>query len=72
MILLSFSMFHNSFCFFHSCNKQLLFNFLGATSTPFNKEELNAILKFGAEELFKDDEDNDEDPVVSFFLFFFL
>ncbi|KAB7507969.1 Lymphoid-specific helicase, partial [Armadillidium nasatum] len=34
-----------------------------ATSTPFNKEELNAILKFGAEELFKDDEDNDEEPV---------
>lgn len=34
-------------------------------NNPFNKEDLNAILKFGAEELFKDDEENDEDPVVS-------
>ena len=33
-----------------------------ANSTPFNKEELNAILKFGAEELFKDDEDGDDEP----------
>ncbi|XP_050681248.1 chromodomain-helicase-DNA-binding protein 1 isoform X2 [Leptidea sinapis] len=32
-------------------------------NNPFNKEDLNAILKFGAEELFKDDEENDEDPV---------
>merc|ERR1712142_1042044 len=31
---------------------------------PFSKEELNAILKFGAEELFKEDEDKDgEEPV---------
>lgn len=36
-----------------------------STSTPFNKEELTAILKFGAEELFKDEEDGDEDPTVS-------
>lgn len=35
-------------------------------NNPFNKEDLNAILKFGAEELFKDDDENDEDPVVSF------
>ncbi|XP_060804786.1 chromodomain-helicase-DNA-binding protein 1 isoform X2 [Amyelois transitella] len=37
----------------------------GATTAnnPFNKEDLNAILKFGAEELFKDDDENDEDPV---------
>lgn len=34
-------------------------------NNPFNKEDLNAILKFGAEELFKDDDENDEDPVVS-------
>ena len=34
-----------------------------ANSTPFNKDELNAILKFGAEELFKDDEDGDDEPV---------
>ncbi|XP_024942865.1 chromodomain-helicase-DNA-binding protein 1 isoform X3 [Cephus cinctus] len=31
-------------------------------NTPFNKEDLNAILKFGAEELFKDEEDGDEEP----------
>lgn len=38
----------------------------GASSTtPFNKEDLTAILKFGAEELFKDEEDGDEDPTVS-------
>lgn len=35
------------------------------TTTPFNKEDLTAILKFGAEELFKDEEDGDEDPTVS-------
>ncbi|XP_042207777.1 chromodomain-helicase-DNA-binding protein 1-like isoform X5 [Homarus americanus] len=34
-----------------------------SNSNPFNREELNAILKFGAEELFKDDDDNDEEPV---------
>lgn len=34
-------------------------------NNPFNKEDLNAILKFGAEELFKDDDENDEEPVVS-------
>lgn len=39
-------------------------------NNPFNKEDLNAILKFGAEELFKDDEENDEDPVVSALIFF--
>lgn len=36
-----------------------------SANNPFNKEDLNAILKFGAEELFKDDEENDEEPVVS-------
>ncbi|CAK1540056.1 unnamed protein product [Leptosia nina] len=34
-----------------------------SANNPFNKEDLNAILKFGAEELFKDDDENDEDPV---------
>jgi len=29
--------------------------------TPFNKDELNAILKFGAEELFKEDENEGDD-----------
>ncbi|XP_021925185.1 chromodomain-helicase-DNA-binding protein 1 isoform X3 [Zootermopsis nevadensis] len=33
-----------------------------SSTTPFNKEDLTAILKFGAEELFKDEEDGDEDP----------
>lgn len=36
----------------------------GTNSTPFNKEELTAILKFGAEELFKDEENADEEPTV--------
>ncbi|XP_014204371.1 chromodomain-helicase-DNA-binding protein 1 isoform X2 [Copidosoma floridanum] len=31
-------------------------------NNPFNKEDLSAILKFGAEELFKDEEDGDEEP----------
>lgn len=35
-----------------------------STSTPFKKEELAAILKFGAEELFKEEEENDEEPQV--------
>lgn len=35
-----------------------------ATNTnPFNKDDLSAILKFGAEELFKDEQDNDEELV---------
>ena len=34
-----------------------------SNSTPFNKQELNAILKFGAEELFKEEE-NEEEPQV--------
>lgn len=32
-------------------------------STPFNKDELSAILKFGAEELFKENEDEEEPQV---------
>lgn len=35
-----------------------------SNNNPFNKEDLTAILKFGAEELFKD-EDEDEEPNVS-------
>ncbi|XP_045481869.1 chromodomain-helicase-DNA-binding protein 1 [Harmonia axyridis] len=31
-----------------------------ANTTPFNKEDLTAILKFGAEELFKDEDDEEE------------
>jgi len=33
---------------------------------PFNKEELNTILKFGAEELFKEVDDDDEVQVRNF------
>ena len=32
--------------------------------TPFNKEELSAILKFGAEDLFKEGEGDEEEPQV--------
>uniref|UniRef100_A0A1I8MBI8 Chromodomain-helicase-DNA-binding protein 1 n=1 Tax=Musca domestica TaxID=7370 RepID=A0A1I8MBI8_MUSDO len=35
----------------------------GSNHTPFNKDDLSAILKFGAEELFKDEQDNDEELV---------
>lgn len=35
-----------------------------SNTTPFNKEELAAILKFGAEELFKETEEGDEEPQV--------
>jgi len=31
-----------------------------SSNTAFNKEELNAILKFGAEELFKETDEDDE------------
>ena len=37
-------------------------------STPFNKEELSAILKFGAEELFKEGDGEDTQLQVSFIL----
>ncbi|XP_065334044.1 chromodomain-helicase-DNA-binding protein 1 isoform X2 [Cloeon dipterum] len=34
-----------------------------SSSVPFNKEELSAILKFGTQDLFKDDELGDDEPV---------
>lgn len=34
------------------------------SATPFNKEELSAILKFGAEELFKEQEGEEQEPQV--------
>lgn len=38
----------------------------GTNNNPsFTKEDLTAILKFGAEDLFKDEEDGDEEPTVS-------
>uniref|UniRef100_A0A6A7FVM9 Chromodomain-helicase-DNA-binding protein 1-like n=2 Tax=Hirondellea gigas TaxID=1518452 RepID=A0A6A7FVM9_9CRUS len=36
---------------------------LNSNSNPFNKDELNAILKFGADELFKDDDEENDEPV---------
>lgn len=39
-------------------------NAVATNSMPFNRDELNAILKFGAEELFKEREADDEDPEV--------
>ena len=41
-------------------------NFFPVTcsATPYNKEELSAILKFGAEELFKEPEGEEQDPQV--------
>ena len=33
------------------------------STNPFNKEELSSILKFGAEELFKEEEDDEETQV---------
>lgn len=41
------------------------FVFHDSSSTPFNKEELSAILKFGAEELFKEPEGEEQEPQVS-------
>uniref|UniRef100_A0A8C1KRK9 Chromodomain helicase DNA binding protein 1 n=1 Tax=Cyprinus carpio TaxID=7962 RepID=A0A8C1KRK9_CYPCA len=38
-----------------------------SSSTPFNKEELSAILKFGAEELFKEPEGEEQEPQVANF-----
>lgn len=35
-----------------------------SSSNPFNKEELTAILKFGAEELFKEPEGEESEPQV--------
>ena len=34
-----------------------------SNSNPFNKDDLSAILKFGAEELFKDEQENDDELV---------
>lgn len=36
------------------------------SSAPFSKEELSAILKFGAEELFKEPEGEEQEPQVCF------
>lgn len=42
----------------------LLMFYLIYSSAPFNKEELSAILKFGAEELFKEPEGEEQEPQV--------
>lgn len=38
-----------------------------SSSNPFNKEELAAILKFGAEDLFKEPEGEESEPQVSIY-----
>lgn len=43
-----------------------------SATNQFNKEELTAILKFGTEELFKDEEEGDEEPVVCLHVFVLL
>lgn len=43
--------------------------FIIYSSAPFNKEELSAILKFGAEELFKELEGEEQEPQVCGFIF---
>lgn len=40
-----------------------------SSSNPFNKEELAAILKFGAEDLFKEPEGEESEPQVSICVF---
>lgn len=45
--------------------KYNIFFFPDFSSTPFNKEELSAILKFGAEELFKEPEGEEQEPQVT-------
>lgn len=47
--------------------KWFYWNILYFSSTPFNKEELSAILKFGAEELFKEPEGEEQEPQVGRF-----
>lgn len=42
------------------------------SSAPFNKEELSAILKFGAEELFKEPEGEEQEPQVGFYNVLFV
>lgn len=42
------------------------------SSNPFNKEELTAILKFGAEDLFKEMEGEESEPQVIDEKLFFL
>lgn len=42
------------------------------SSNPFNKEELTAILKFGAEDLFKEMEGEESEPQVIDKKIFFL
>lgn len=41
-----------------------IYLFTFSSSNPFNKEELTAILKFGAEDLFKEAEGEESEPQV--------
>lgn len=42
----------------------MFLSFFFFSSNPFNKEELTAILKFGAEDLFKEAEGEESEPQV--------
>ena len=49
---------------YSNLDQPLLTAFSVHSSNPFNKEELTAILKFGAEELFKEAEGEESEPQV--------
>lgn len=53
MLLLHFAVFSRECVFF-----------ITNSSAPYNKEELSSILKFGAEELFKEPEGEEQEPQV--------
>lgn len=48
---------HNYLCYYIPINDFFLLFY--SSRNPFNKDELNSILKFGAEELFKESDDED-------------
>ena len=43
-----------------------------SSNNPFNKEELSSILKFGAEELFKEAEEEDDETQVIVVLAYYM
>lgn len=53
-----------AFILFHMLKQRLMFFIIFCSSNPFNKEELTAILKFGAEDLFKEAEGEESEPQV--------
>lgn len=53
-----------AFILFHYVETETHVFILSCSSNPFNKEELTAILKFGAEDLFKEAEGEESEPQV--------